>query len=80
MFLDPLGNFGKVLVLLTYIIFLAEVDQIDNRLGREKKEGIYYFDLSIFVRSARVPETKKSIVVCCESERIVSHDGPCVVC
>lgn len=45
MFLDPLGDFGKVLVLLTYIIFLAEVDQIDNRLGREKKEGIYYFDL-----------------------------------
>ena len=45
MFLDPLGDFGKVLVLLTYVIFLAEVDQIDNRFGREKKEGVYYFDL-----------------------------------
>lgn len=45
MFLDPLGDFWKVLVLLTYIVFLAEVDQIDNRLSGEKKEGIYYFDL-----------------------------------
>lgn len=45
MFLDPLGNFWKVLVLLTYIIFLAEVDQIDDRLGGEEKEGIYNFDL-----------------------------------
>lgn len=45
MFLDPLGDLWKVLVLLTYIILLAEVDQINNRLGGKKKEGIYYFDL-----------------------------------
>lgn len=45
MFLNPLGDFWKVLVLLTYIIFLAEVDKIDDRLGGEEKERVNNFDL-----------------------------------
>ena len=47
MFLDPFGDFGKMLVLLPNVVFLAEVDQIDDRLGGEEEERVDDFDLVI---------------------------------
>lgn len=32
MLLDPLGNFGEVLVLLPNIVLLAKIDQVNNGL------------------------------------------------
>jgi len=46
MFLDPLGNFGEVLVLLSDVVLFAEVDEVDDGLGREEEEGVDDFDLS----------------------------------
>ena len=43
--LDPFGNLGQVLVLLAYVILLAEIDEIDNRLGRKKEQRVNDFDL-----------------------------------
>ena len=45
MFFDPLGDFGKMLVLLSYVVFLAEIDKVDNRFSAEEEEGIYDFYL-----------------------------------
>ena len=42
---DPFGNLRKVLVLLSDVIFFAEVDEVDDWLGREEEERIYGFDL-----------------------------------
>lgn len=43
--LDPLHDLGKVLVLLADVVPLAQVDQVHNRLGREKEEGVDDLDL-----------------------------------
>lgn len=45
MFFDPFGNLRKMLVLLSDVIFLAEVDEVDNGFGAEEEERIYDFDL-----------------------------------
>ena len=45
MFFDPFGDFGEMLVLLPNVIFLAEIDKVDDRLGSKKEERIYRFDL-----------------------------------
>lgn len=38
MLLDPLGNLGKVLVLLANVVLLAQVDEVYYRLcGQEEK-------------------------------------------
>ena len=42
---DPFGNLRKVLVLLSDVIFFAEVDKVDDRLGTEEEERIYGFNL-----------------------------------
>ena len=47
MLLDPLGNFGEMLVLLPDVVFLAEIDEEDDRLGGKKKERVDNFDLCI---------------------------------
>lgn len=33
MFLDPLGDLWKMLVLLSDVVFLTEVNEVDNRLS-----------------------------------------------
>lgn len=43
--LHPLGNLGKMLVLLTDEILLGQVDQVDNRLGREQEKRVDDLDL-----------------------------------
>lgn len=43
--LDPLGNLGEVLVLLTDVVPLAQVDHVHDWLGREKEERIDNLDL-----------------------------------
>jgi hypothetical protein len=43
--LDPLNNLGQVLVLLAKVVLLAEVGQVDNRLGSQKEERVDDLDL-----------------------------------
>lgn len=47
--LDPLNNLGQVLVLLTEVVSLAKVGQVDNRLGGKKEERVDDLDLSNLV-------------------------------
>lgn len=44
--LYPFSDLGKVLVLLPNVILLAEVDEVDDGLGREKEERVDDLDLS----------------------------------
>lgn len=44
-FLDPFGDLRKMLVLLSDVVFFAEVDEVDNRFSAEEEERIYDFDL-----------------------------------
>ena len=46
MFLDPLGDLWKMLVLLSNVVFLAKIDEVDNGLSAEEEERIYDFDLA----------------------------------
>lgn len=45
MLLDPLGYLWKVLVLLSDVVFLTKIDQVDDRLCCEEEKGVYDFDL-----------------------------------
>ena len=45
--LYPLGDLGEVFVLLTYVVFFAKVDKVDNRFRGEQEERVYYFNLEI---------------------------------
>ena len=45
MFLDPLSDLGKVLVLLADVVLFTEIDEIDNRLCGEEEERVDNFDL-----------------------------------
>lgn len=43
--LNPFENFGKVLVLLTDVVLLTQVDQVNHRLGSKKEERVDNLDL-----------------------------------
>lgn len=43
---DPFGDLREVLVFLTDVVFLREVDQVDDGFCGEEEQGIYDFDLS----------------------------------
>lgn len=43
--LDPLGDLGKVLVLLPDVVTLAQVDEVDDGLGCEEEERVDGLDL-----------------------------------
>jgi hypothetical protein len=43
--LDPLEDFGEVLVLLADVISLAQVDKVHNGLSSEQEQGVDDFDL-----------------------------------
>jgi hypothetical protein len=43
--LDPLNNLGQVLVLLAKVVLLAEVGEVDDRLGSQKEERVDDLDL-----------------------------------
>ena len=45
MFFDPFGNLGKMLILLSDIVFLAEIDEVDNWFSGKEEERIYDLDL-----------------------------------
>jgi hypothetical protein len=45
MLLDPLCNFGKVLVLLADVVLFTQVDKVDNWLGGKQEERVYDLDL-----------------------------------
>lgn len=44
-FFDPFGNLRKMLVLLSDVIFLTKVDEVDDGFSAEEEEGIDDFDL-----------------------------------
>ena len=70
MFLDPLGDFGKVLVLLPDVVLFAEVDEVDDGLGGEEEEGVDDFDLVISLAMGH-----RSCIVLCASVFVVVSDG-----
>lgn len=41
----PFGDLGKMLILLSDVVFLAKVDEVDNRFSAEEEERINDFDL-----------------------------------
>ena len=43
---DPFCNLRKMFVLLSDVVFLAEVDKVNDRFGGEEEERIYGFDLA----------------------------------
>ena len=45
MLFDPFGDLGEMLVLLSNIVPLAEVDEVNDGFGTEEEEGIYDFNL-----------------------------------
>lgn len=45
MFFDPFGNLRKMLVLLSDVIFLTKVDEVDDGFSAEEEEWIDDFDL-----------------------------------
>lgn len=45
MFFDPFGNLGKMFILLSDVIFLAKVDEVDDRFSAEEEERIDDFNL-----------------------------------
>ena len=44
-FFDPFSDLGKMFVLLSDVIFLAEVDKVDDGFSAQKEKRIYDFDL-----------------------------------
>jgi hypothetical protein len=47
--LDPFGNLGQILVLLSNVVFFAEVDKEDNGFGGKKEKRVDNLDLTIGV-------------------------------
>lgn len=45
--LDPFEDLGEVLVLLAEVVLLAQVDQVDHRLGCEEEKRVDNFHLMI---------------------------------
>ena len=45
MFFHPFGDLGEVLVLLSDVVFLAEIDEVDDWFGGEEEEGVDDFYL-----------------------------------
>lgn len=45
MFLDPLSNLGKILVLLADVVPLTEIHQVDDRLGRKEEQRVDHLNL-----------------------------------
>lgn len=45
MLLDPLHDLSKMLILLSNVVFLTQVDEVDDRLSCKKEERIDDFDL-----------------------------------
>jgi hypothetical protein len=43
--LDPFHDFAEMLVLLSDVVLLTQVDQVDDRLGGEEKKRVNEFDL-----------------------------------
>ncbi|CRK18840.1 hypothetical protein BN1708_003185 [Verticillium longisporum] len=43
--LDPLGDLGEMLVLLADVVTLGEVNEVDDRLGRQEEERVDDLDL-----------------------------------
>lgn len=46
MFFDPFGDLREVLILLSDVIFLAEIDKVDDGFSAKEEERIYDLDLN----------------------------------
>lgn len=73
MLFDPFGNLGKMFILLSDVIFLAEIDEVDDRLGTEEEEGIYDFDLVFHSHQSR--PLKKLLREKCKDRSLMSELG-----
>lgn len=77
MLLDPLGDLGKMLVLLANVVTLAQVDQEDDWLGTEQEQWVDNLDLRTIMLACRstqcfmLNEGNSRVF---ESEKKVSHD------
>ena len=45
MLLDPFHNLSEMLVLLSDVVLLAQVDEVDNRLGSEEEKRVDVLNL-----------------------------------
>jgi len=45
--LDPFHDFAEMLVLLSDVVLLAQVDQVDNRFGGQEEKRVNEFNLKI---------------------------------
>ena len=45
MFFDPFSDFREMFILLSNVIFFAEIDEVDDRLRCKQEERIYGFNL-----------------------------------
>lgn len=77
MLLDPCSNLGQVLVLLADVVLLAEVDEVDDGLGRKEEERVDDLDLAngklVFADMYRVSKRNSG---CIESEMDVTSESP----
>ena len=42
---DPFADFGEVLILLSEVVFLTEIDEVDDGFGGQEEERVDYLDL-----------------------------------
>lgn len=78
-FLDPFGDLGQMLVLLSDVVLLAKVDEVDHRFGGEEEQRVDDLDLNSSVSTSIRPGVQtKGILKCCRSEGISSQDVSCV--
>ena len=86
MFFDPFSDLGQMFVFLPNVVFFGQVHKVDNRFGGEEKERVDYFDLGI----RNVLAILWKSIACDGSvktqtwrrrirDRILSHDGLCVI-
>lgn len=64
MFFDPFGDLGKIFILLSDVILLAEIDEVHDGFGTEEEERIYDFNLVYHLHQSR-PSKELPTKKCC---------------
>lgn len=62
--LDPLGNTGKILVLLADVVLLGKVDKVHDRLGRQEEQRIDDLDLLTLLASTSPKKIMCQVGMC----------------
>lgn len=75
--LDPFGDLGKVLVLLSDVVALTQVDEVDDGLGGEEEEGVDGLDLcgakSAYCNQHRCDKIKGTIMQISDFDVLSRH-------